>query len=141
MAVPNQPIIAAPIALLHRHVAGAFDHGLHVVPPGNLRQLAQRFQFAELRCIVGIGDAARAQAVAQREGHVVGLHDLADFLEMRVEEVLPVMCQAPLGHDRTTTADDSGHPLGGERHIAQQHPGMDGEVSASARPSTFSSAW
>ncbi|MNS39085.1 hypothetical protein D3C72_713560 [compost metagenome] len=36
--------------------------------------------------------------------------------------------QAPLGHDRATTADDTGDALGGQRHIAQQHTGVDGEV-------------
>ena len=89
---------------LHRHVAGAFDHGLDVVLPGDLGQLAQRLQLAELRGVVGIGDAARAQAVAQREGDVVGLHDLADVLEVRVEEVLLVVRQAPLGHDASRRA-------------------------------------
>ncbi|VUM29528.1 hypothetical protein PGKDCPLP_04316 [Stenotrophomonas maltophilia] len=113
---------------LHRHVAGAFDHGLHVVLPGDLRQLTQRLQLTELRGIVGICDAAWAQAVTQREGHVIGLHDLADLFEMRVEEILLVVRQAPLGHDRATAADDAGDPLGGERHIAQQHAGVDGEV-------------
>jgi hypothetical protein len=36
-----------------------------VVLPRDLRQLAQRFQLAELRGIVGVGNAARTQAVAE----------------------------------------------------------------------------
>ena len=68
------------------------------------------------------------QAVAEAEGHVVGLHDLADFLEVGVEEVFLDGGQAPLGHDRAAAADDAGHALGGHRHIAQQHAGVDGEV-------------
>uniref|UniRef100_A0A0N4ZJL5 NAD-specific glutamate dehydrogenase n=1 Tax=Parastrongyloides trichosuri TaxID=131310 RepID=A0A0N4ZJL5_PARTI len=113
---------------LHRHVAGAFDHALHVMLPGDLGQLAQGLQLAELRRVVGVGDRARTQAVAQRKADVVGLHDFADFVEMGVEEVLLVMRQAPLGHDRAAAADDAGHALGGERHVAQQHAGVDGEV-------------
>jgi len=77
---------------LHRHVAGAFDHHLHVVLPSHLGQFAQRLQFTQLRIVVGIVDRAGTQAVAQREGHVVGLHDFADILEVRVEEAL--LCDA-----------------------------------------------
>ena len=57
--------------LVHRHVARALDHHLHVVLPGDRRQLAERPQLGELRLVVGVGDRAGPQAVAQREGHVV----------------------------------------------------------------------
>src|SRR5690606_10995519 len=36
--------------------------------------------------------------------------------------------QAPLGHDRAAARDDAGDALGGQRYVAQQHAGMDGEV-------------
>jgi len=113
---------------LHRHMARAFDHALHIVLPGDLGQLAEGFQLAELRGVVGVGNRPRTQAIAQREADVVGLHDFADFVEMGVEEVLFVVRQAPLGHDRTTARHNAGHPLGGQRYIAQQHAGVDGEV-------------
>ncbi|MNS74675.1 hypothetical protein D3C72_1081580 [compost metagenome] len=113
---------------LQRHVARAFDHHLHVVLPGLGGQLAQRAQFAELGIVVGVGDAARTQAVAEAERHVVGLHDLADLVEVRVQEVFLVVRQAPLGHDRTAARDDAGDTVGGQRHVAQQHAGVDGEV-------------
>ncbi|MNH25985.1 hypothetical protein D3C79_860130 [compost metagenome] len=45
---------------LHRHVARAFDHALHVVLPGDLGQLAKGFQLTELRSVVGIGNRAWA---------------------------------------------------------------------------------
>ena len=109
-------------------MAGALDHGLHVVLPGDVGQLAERLQFAELGVVVGVGDRARAQAVAEREGDVVGLHDLADVFEVRVEEAFLVVGEAPLGHDRAAAADDAGHAVGGHRHVAQQHAGVDGEV-------------
>ena len=34
---------------------------------GHLRQLAERFQLGKLRLVVGVGDRAGSQAVAQRE--------------------------------------------------------------------------
>jgi hypothetical protein len=109
-------------------MAGAFDHHLHVVLPGDLGQFAEGLQFAELGFVVGVVDRAGAQAVAEREGDVVGLHDFADLLEVRVEEAFLVVRQAPLGHDRAAAADDAGHAVGGQRHVAQQHAGVDGEV-------------
>ena len=114
--------------LVHRHVAGAFDHDLDVVFPGDLGQLAQGFQLGELRLVVGVGLTARTQPVAQREADVVLLHQLAHFLEMGVEETFLVMRQAPFRHDRAAAADDAGHPFGGHRHVAQQHAGMDREI-------------
>src|SRR5690606_39696446 len=79
-----------------------FTLSLHDALPisGNFGQLAKGFELAELGGVVGIGDAARAQAVAKAEGHVVGLHDFAYVLEVLVEEALAVVRQAPLGHDR-----------------------------------------
>ena len=82
----------------------------------------------DLRLVVGVGDRAGPQAVAEREGDVVRLHDLADLLEVRVEEALLVMREAPLGHDRAAARDDAGHALRGQRDVAQQHAGVDREV-------------
>ncbi len=144
---------------LHRHVARALDHHLHVVLPGDARQFAERLQLGELGGVVGIGDRAGTQAVAEREGHVVGLHDVADVGEMGVEEAFLVMRQAPLGHDGAAARDDAGDAVRGQRHLGQAHAGMDGEVVHAllglldqrvaedfpgqilGAPSTFSSAW
>ena len=68
-------------------------------------------QLGELGLVVGVGDRAGAQPVAQAEAHVVRLHDLADLFEVRVEEVLLVMGEAPLGHDRAAARDDAGDAL------------------------------
>jgi hypothetical protein len=103
-------------------MAGALDHHLHVVLPGDLGQLAQGFQFAQLRLVVGVVDRTRAQAVAEAEGDVVGLHDFADVLEVRVEEAFLVVRQTPLGHDRAAAADDAGHAVGGQRHVGSSTP-------------------
>ena len=42
--------------LVHRHMAGAFDHDLDAVLPGELGQFAQGFEFGELGAIIGVGD-------------------------------------------------------------------------------------
>ncbi|MNN59664.1 hypothetical protein D3C81_1747960 [compost metagenome] len=39
---------------LHRHVARAFDHHLHIIFPGNFGQLTQSVQFGELSLVVGV---------------------------------------------------------------------------------------
>ena len=71
---------------VHRHAARAFDHYLNVVFPGDLGQLAQGFQFNELRFVIGIVDRTRAQAIAKAEADIVGFHDVADIFEMIVKE-------------------------------------------------------
>ena len=109
-------------------MAGAFDHHLHVLLPGALGELAQRVELGELRFVVGVGDGAGAQAVTQRIGDVVGLHDLGDLVELLVEEALLVMREAPFRHDRSAAADDAGDALGGHRDVGQAHARMDGEI-------------
>ena len=39
--------------------------------PGHLRELAEGLELGELRLVVRVGDAARTQAVAEAERHVV----------------------------------------------------------------------
>ena len=86
LAAQAQLLVHVVLDQVHRHVAGAFDHRLHVVLPRDLRQLAQRRELGHLRLVVGVEAGAGAQAVAERERDVVRLHDLADVLEVRVEE-------------------------------------------------------
>ena len=113
---------------LQRHVAGAFDHHLHIVFPRDLRQLTQRVEFSKLGFIVGVGNGARAQAVAKRETHVVRFHDLADVVEVFVQKTFTVVRQTPLRHDRATPRHDARQAVRGEWHIGQAHTGVDGEV-------------
>ncbi len=80
-------------------MAGTFDHDLTALGPGDLGQLAQRLKLGELGSVVGVGDRAGAQAVAERERHVVAAHDVADLVEVLIEEVLAVMGETPLRHD------------------------------------------
>ena len=41
---------------------------------------------------------------------------------------MPVMRQAPFGHDRAAARHDAGDAVGGEVDIAEAHAGMDGEI-------------
>ena len=47
---------------------------------------------------------------------------------MGVEEVLLVVREAPLGHDRATAGDDTGDATGGHRDVGQTDAGVDGEI-------------
>ena len=113
---------------LQRYMAGAFDHDLYVVFPRFGSQFAQGVQFGELGFVVGIGNAAGAQAVAEAERHIVGFHDFADFVEMRVEEVFLVVGETPFRHDGAAARYDAGEAVGGHRHITQQHACVYGEI-------------
>jgi len=84
---------------LHGHVAGALDHHLYVVFPGSFCQFAECTQLGKLRFVVGVVDRARAETIAETEGDIVRLHDLADFVEVGVEEVFLVVRETPLSHD------------------------------------------
>ena len=93
------------------HVAGAFVHHLHALGPGALGEFALHFEFAELRLVVGVGNRAGPQAVADGERDVVGGHDVADVVPVGVEEIFLVMGEAPLGHDAAAARDDAGHAV------------------------------
>ena len=60
-----QLLIHVGLDLVQRHVAGPLDHHLHVTRPGHLGEFAKGLQLGELGRVVGVGDGARAQAVAQ----------------------------------------------------------------------------
>ena len=50
---------------VHRHMTRPFNDDLHIIFPGDFSQLTQCAQLGELSFIVGIGDRARTQTVAQ----------------------------------------------------------------------------
>ena len=64
----------------------------------------------------------------ERERHVIFPHQVADLVEMGVEEALLVMRQAPLRHDRAAARDDAGDAVGGEVDVGQPHAGVDREI-------------
>ena len=109
-------------------MARAFDHDLYVVFPCFGSQFAQGVQLGELGFVVGIGNTAGAQAVAEAERHVVGFHDFADFVEMCVEEVFLMMGKAPFRHNGAAARYDACEAIGRHRYIAQQYACVQGEI-------------
>ncbi len=113
---------------VERHVPRPLDHYLNVVLPGARGQLAQGAQFGELGLVVGVGQAAWAQAVAQAKADVVSLEDLTDRVEVGVERVLLLVRGHPAGEDRPTTADDAGEPAAGQGNVLPQQAGVNRHV-------------
>ena len=59
--------------LVHRHVAGALDHHLHAVLPGDLGELAERVRVRRIaRSSLASAIEPGRKPVAQREGDVIG---------------------------------------------------------------------
>ncbi len=109
-------------------MARAFVHHLHAAIPSTAGQLALHLKLAKLRLVVGISNRTGAKSIADRERNIIGSHDVADIVPVRVEEVFLVMREAPFCHNAATTGNDAGHARSGERHEAQKHAGMDREV-------------
>ncbi len=74
-----QLLVHVDFDLVHRHMAGAFDHHLTAFLPCNFRQFAKRFQLGELRAVVGIRNRTGTQAVAERERDIVFAHQIRKF--------------------------------------------------------------
>ena len=106
----------------------SFDKGLYIVFPRNLRQFAQRAQLGKLRFVIRIRARAWTQAIAQREGHIVGFHDVANILKMRVEEIFLMMRNAPFGQNRAAARDNAGATIDRHRDEWQTQTRMNGEV-------------
>ena len=109
-------------------MTGTFDHHLAIVLPGDLRQLAERFQFGKLRFVIRVGNRAGTQTVTERERNVVGRHDLADVAEAGVEETLFVMSQTPFRHNRAASTHNPRGSFGRHRNVRQPHAGVNREI-------------
>ncbi len=114
--------------LVHRDVARAFDHHLAVPGPRDLRQLTECLQLRELGGVIRIGDRSRSQAIAKGKAHVIRAADIADLVEVLVEEAFAMMREAPLRHDRAAARNNAGDARRSERNVLQPHAGMDREV-------------
>ena len=97
--------------LVHRHMAGAFHHDLHVLLPGALGQLTQPDQLLDLADIGGIGQAAGTAGVAQRDGHVVFPADVENLVIVLVEGILLTGHAHPGKDQRPAPGDDVHLPL------------------------------
>ena len=113
---------------VHRNVAGAFDHDLHVILPGLSGQLAQRFQLGELGFIAGVGNATGTQAIAERVADVILRQNLVDVVEALVEEVLLVVVAIHCARMAPPRLTMPVMRLETMRDILNQHAGMDGHV-------------
>src|SRR3546814_20415981 len=126
LAARRELLVHILLDLVHRDVARALDHHLHILLPRAPGELAQRVELGELRLVVRVGDAAGAEAVAEGVGDVIGLHDLGDLVEAVVEKTFPVMREEPFRHDAAAAYDDSGDALSGEGTSRQKEAGGGG---------------
>ena len=76
----------------------------------------------------GVGQAAGAQSVADREGDVIEPHHRADFVPQVVHQVLAAVFEHPFGQQRAATADDSDQAVLHEGQVLAQDAGVDREV-------------
>ena len=83
------------------------DEGLHVLGPGTGDEFSHGVQLGKLGSVVGVGSTTWTETVAQREGHVVLCHDVADVVEMFIEERLAVVYQTPFAHDGAAARHDA----------------------------------
>ena len=114
--------------LVHRDVARALDHHLAAARLRPAGQLAQGPQLGELRGVGGVGDAAGPEAVAQAAGDVVLPHDVAELVEVRVERILLLVRDHPLGHQRPAPRDDAGDPVRRQRDVVAEDAGVERHV-------------
>src|ERR1700760_2880553 len=92
---------------LQRYVTWTFDPHLDVVLPRLLCQFTKRSQFCKLCLIVGVVNRTGTKPISQTKGHVVGLHDFANLIEIRIQKILPMVCEAPLRHNGAAARHDS----------------------------------
>ena len=76
-------------------MARALDHHLHVTLPRAASELSEGIQLRELRAVAGVGDATRAQAIAERHRDVVVAKDVEHVVEPLVERILLAVCHHP----------------------------------------------
>ena len=95
--------------LVHRHMAGAFDHNLHVLRPRTLCKIAQLDQLADLTRVGRIINAARTQCVTQRNGNVVAAENVQHLVVILEERILIAGHLHPCEQQRAAAGDDV-HP-------------------------------
>ncbi len=114
--------------LLQRHMTRTLDKCLYVFVPGTCYEFTHRVEFGKLSRIIGVGNTAGAQSVAKRECNIVFSHDVADVVEMLIQETLPILQQAPFTHDAASTTHDAAKTAVGKMHVVPAYSGMDGEI-------------
>ena len=137
-SVTESPLqLHVELDLIERDVARSFDHDLHALTPSSLSQFAQRDEFAQLRFVRRVGEATGAEAVTDRERHVVLTHDITNVFPVLIHRVLFAVDQHPLGEQRPAATDDADESLGDVRQMLFQHAGVNREVIDSLRGLLF----
>ena len=125
---PLQLLVHVLLDHVHGHMARALVHHLHAHFPRAVGQAALRFEFGELRLIVGVGNGTWAQPVSDGKADVIGRHDFADLVPVRVEEVFLVVGQTPFRENGTAPADDPRCATGRQRDERQEHARVDRKI-------------
>jgi uncharacterized protein (UPF0261 family) len=85
------------------------------------------FKFGELRFVAGVGQAAGAQAVAERK-LTSFFENFAEVVEVFVEEIFFLVRVHPVRQQRAAAADDAGDAIASQRDKLAQHAGVDRHV-------------
>ena len=109
-------------------MAGTFDKCLHAMIPRTRHQLTHSVELGKLGGIIGIVGRTGTEAVTQGNSHVVAMADLANIVEMGIEETLLVVGLTPLGDDATAAAHHTREATDRQRYVLQADATMDGEV-------------
>ena len=97
--------------LIERHMAGAFDHALHAAFKGVFGKLAQIDDFFPLGGIARVHASAGAQAVAQRQGDVVGAADVEPAVKIFQQGIFAVILDHPAGKHGAATRNNAQHTV------------------------------
>ena len=98
-------------------MAGAFDHALHAALKGVLGKLAQVDDFFPLGSIARVHASAGAQAIAQRQGDVVGAADVEQAVEIFQQRIFAVVFEHPAGKHGAAARNNAQHAVVFDGHF------------------------
>ena len=111
--------------LIERHVTGTLDHDLHAAFAATVDEFAENVEFAELRGVRSVRQAARTESVTERHGDVVLDEDVEDLVPVRVKRILDLVLHHPLGHDRATARNNAHLALHRNRDVLEKKARME----------------
>ena len=89
------------------HMPGAFDHDLYAGFLRPLHEIAQEYQFFDHGAVEGIGDAAGAVGVGQRQRHIVFFADFKEPVVLFQQGIFLLIVDHP-AHEMTAAEADHG---------------------------------
>ena len=114
--------------LLHWHMSRTLYKCLHVLLPSALHKFTHGVKLRKLCRVVGIVGRTGTKSVAERNSHVILGTDVADVVEMVVEETLLLVNHTPLRDDASAAAHHSRESSLRERHVLQSYAAVYGEI-------------